>query len=155
MKSLMQMVGLPVVCGERRLGFVQAVSLSSRGDSVIGLNMQRNLHSAVWIPEQQIRVLGQMCVVIEKAPFVKAKTPFKLGHVCDTSGLRLGFVTDAQIDELTRMVETIEVSFGPIDDLLYGRRLFKRFTVDPLTGDVVVPSIQEDGISGVERGKLS
>ena len=36
-------------------------------------------------------------------------------------------------------MQAIEVSFGPLDDMLYGRRWLQDFTFDHASGDVVVP----------------
>ena len=56
---------------------------------------------------------------------------FRLGRVQDTSGIRLGTVTDALINPETLEVEALEISNGPLDDLLHGRWLANDFVLRP------------------------
>jgi uncharacterized protein YrrD len=145
-----RLIGLPVVCGEKRLGRVSAVTLTRVGDRVAGLLVQSGLHGAKWIPTEAILCVGAISVLVKADGGGKQSAkPTRLGRVCDTSGMRLGCVTDARLDEQTLAVDALEITFGPLDDLFVGRRWVRSFTVHPESGDIVVPCERMD--AGEER----
>lgn len=53
----------------------------------------------------------------------------QLGPVWDTSGLRVGMVTDAYLDGRTGQVSGLEISLGPLDDFRFGRMLTRDYVV--------------------------
>lgn len=132
------MIGLPVVREGSRLGVVDGVNVSPNGRSLAGLYLQTGSLRAGYLPAESIRLLGENAVLADGASSRRAKR-FALRRARDTSGLKLGVVTDALIDESALSVEAVELSFGPIDDLLRGRRWVDSFSVDPFSGDVIVP----------------
>lgn len=154
MKRLNQMIGLPVMCGERRLGFVSSLCLSTDAHDLTGLNMRRGLHASMFIPASCIHVMEDTRVEVAAGQRERARKALRLGPACDGEGMRLGVVSDAAIDERTLRVKALELTFGPVDDLLRGRRWIRRFTVDPATGEVIV-SLEEDDGCKHERGKPS
>jgi len=134
------LIGLPVICGEKRLGRVSAATLSRDGGSLAGLTVQGGLSGAWWVPAEAILCLGALCVLVRSGGGRRrGPRPFHPGRVSDTSGMRLGRVADARLDERTLAVDALEITFGPLDDLLVGRRWVRGFTIHPLTGDVMVP----------------
>ncbi|HML46474.1 MAG TPA: hypothetical protein PKE04_06965, partial [Clostridia bacterium] len=90
-----------------------------------------------FIPADAIRVLGANAILVEDAPLSRSPR-FTLRRVRDTSGLKLGQVTDALVDENDLSIQAVELSFGPLDDLLRGRSWVRSYTVDPESGDVIV-----------------
>ena len=121
MKRLNEVIGLPVMCGGQRMGFVSALCLSPDAHDVIGLNMQRSFRGGIFVPESGIRRLGERFVEIDRP-----------------QGMQLGLITDAAIDEQTLHVTALEISFGPLDDLIGGRRWVHRFTAEAHTGRIVI-----------------
>ncbi len=146
-----RLIGLPVICGERKLGRVSAATLTRDGSRLAGIVVQGGLRSAHWVPAEEILCLGTLCVLIRSAGRKRQEQPFRLGRVSDTSGLRLGCVTDARLDEQTLAVDALEITFGPLDDLLTGRRWVQSFTIHPGSGDVVVPCERAEAITNEER----
>lgn len=140
MTRMNRLIGLPVLFEGKRVGRVSAASLSPCGTRLEGLFVQSGLAGAKWVPGEQIRVLGEVSVVIGSTPQKRSQGKlFIPGKVSDTSGMRLGSVTDARLDSRTLSVDALEITFGPIDDLLQGRRWVQSFTVQPGSGDVVIP----------------
>jgi uncharacterized protein YrrD len=133
-----RLIGLPVVREGSRLGTVDGVNVSPSGLSLSGLFLQTGRLRAGYLPASSITLLGESCVLAEGAPAKRVKR-FTLRRARDTSGLKLGIVTDALVDEQALAVKAVELSFGPIDDILRGRRWVTSFSVDPSSGDVIVP----------------
>ena len=71
---------------------------------------------------------------------------YRLFRVTDPEGARLGVVTDALLHEDTLRVAALEISAGPLDDLIDGRFYATAFTVRPAgeTGHVTIPSAREE-----------
>ncbi|MDR1568947.1 MAG: hypothetical protein LBS72_00485 [Oscillospiraceae bacterium] len=133
-----RLIGLPVVREGRRLGVVDAVSYSRCGKRLAGLHVQGNALRSGYLSAESISLLGENAVLSVSEPTGRGDR-FTLRRVRDTSGLKLGVVTDALLDETALSVEALELSFGPIDDLLQGRRWVNAFSVDPKSGDVIIP----------------
>lgn len=137
MTRMNRLVGLPIVQGGTRIGVVDAVSPTRCGRHLAGVHMQGRALRAGFIPADVIRVLGANAILVEDAP-LKRTPRFALRRVRDTSGLKLGQVTDALVDENDLSIQAVEISFGPLDDLLRGRSWVRSYTVDPESGDVIV-----------------
>ncbi len=153
MTRMNRLIGLPVVCGEKKLGRVCAVMLTRDGGQLSGLMVQGGLRGARWVPAESIVCLGTLSILIAPGGSKKPEQhPFRLGRVCDTGGMRLGCVTDARLDEQTLAVEALEITFGPLDDLFVGRRWVQGFTIHPGSGDIVVPYVRTDAAAREERG---
>jgi uncharacterized protein YrrD len=120
------------------LGVVDGVNVSPCGHRLAGLFLQTGKLRAGYLPAESIRLLGENAVLADGGATRRVKR-FALRRARDTSGLKLGVVTDALIEEQALSVEAVELSFGPIDDLLRGRRWVDDFSVDPSSGDVIVP----------------
>ena len=152
MTRLNRLIGLPVICGEKKLGRVSAATIARDGGRLAGLTVQGGLGSAKWVPAEAILCLGAVCVLVRsEGGKRRGPRPFYPGRVSDTSGMRLGRITDARVDERTLAVDALEITFGPLDDLLVGRRWVRDFTIHPLTGDVVVPCEWAEAGANEER----
>jgi uncharacterized protein YrrD len=148
-----RLIGLPVICGEKKLGRVSAVTLARDGGRLAGLMVRGGLHGARWVPAEAVLCLGALSILVRADGGKRQEgQTFRLGRVSDTSGMRLGCVTDARLDEQTLDVDALEITFGPLDDLLIGRRWVRGFTIHPVSGDVVVPCGPMDAGAGEERG---
>ncbi len=147
-----RLIGLPVICGEKRLGRVSSVMLTRSGDRLSGLMVQGGLRSARWVPAESILCLGTLSILVRNDGGKRQEAqPFRLGRVSDTGGMRLGCVTDVRIDEQTLGIDALEITFGPLDDLFIGRRWVRGFTIHPDNGDVIVPCEPMDAAVGEER----
>ena len=119
----------------RRMGLVEHVALSADGQDVQGLILQRRglLRRKRYVPFQSIALWGEKTVSVtaeERIPKSVRKTPDIEGlRVLDTSGERLGWVTDALVEETTGRVLALEVSRGYVDDFISGRIRVRDFTM--------------------------
>jgi len=137
---MQRMIGLPVILGQKKVGLISDVRLTPNGQELSGLMVRSGLSGPKWVAREHIRILGGVSVLAD-APVgrVPGGVGCRLGQVCDTSGLKLGSVTDVWIDPESFRVLAIEVSNGPLDDLLEGRVWIRRFSVQPENGRVLVP----------------
>jgi len=116
------LIGLPVIRGGKTIGLLEQAVLDESGRRLRGIVVREGIGGAKWIDCEDIRTIGGVSILVS-GEFRKLpkEAGFRLGHVQDTAGLRLGTVTDALINPDTMEVEALEISNGPVDDLLYGR----------------------------------
>lgn len=127
-----RVVGLPVVLGERMVGHVERTVLSRDGRQLRGLMIRRGLGSARWVSREAVGVVGDVSVILSCAPArMPRDTDFSLRTVKDESGLTLGRVTDVWLCPETLSVTALEITLGPMEDLLTGRLRVTDWTVQP------------------------
>lgn len=137
-----RLIGLPVIAQGRQVGHVQRAVLRPDGRALAGVVIRDGLRMAKWVEAGSIELLGKLSVLSAGKP---ARVPkgagFKLFRVTDADGLRVGVVTDAMLDESTLRVTALEISSGPVDDLIDGRWFALAFDVraQGSTGHVTIP----------------
>lgn len=138
MTSLRRLIGMPVVCGDELVGYVERGVLSEQARRLKGLVVRRGLGGAKWIPSRMIDTLGSRCVIATgdatRMPKV-AQTSFSQAFL--TTGQRLGTMTDALISPETFAVVALEVGGGPLFGLMGKRRYLTRYSVRPESGHCV------------------
>ena len=142
MTGLKKMIGLPVIIDGRTMGNVMRGVLTEDGRSLRGLVMRSGLRGARWLPREQISLVGHLSVIANgKTVRLPRHADYRLFRVSDPEGTRLGIVTDALLNEETLRVMALEISAGPLDDLLDGRWYATAFTVHPGKdrGHVTIP----------------
>lgn len=133
--------GMPVIMEGKKSGQVIRAVLNRDGRSLRGLMIRSGYLGPRWLERKQIRVLGKVSVIANGKPGKPPKdADYRLFRVSDADGERLGIVTDALICEDTLRVAALEISSGPMDDLIYGRWYATAFSVLPgqTTGHVTV-----------------
>ena len=141
MTGLKKMIGLPVIMDGKTAGSVLRGVLTEDGRSLRGIVMRGGLRGARWLPREQIDLIGQLSIIGRgKTAKVPKEADYRLFRVSDPDGARLGVVTDALLQEDTMRVTALEISQGPLDDLLGGRWYTTAFTVRPAgeTGNVTI-----------------
>lgn len=141
------MIGLPVIMDGKAAGSVLRGVLTEDGRSLRGIIMRGGLRGPRWLPREQITLLGNLSVIGRgKTCKVPKEAEYHLFRVSDPEGTRLGIVTDALLQEETMRVAALEISEGPLDDLIGGRWYATAFTVRPAgdTGHVTVPCQREE-----------
>lgn len=146
-----RLIGLPVIHNAQRVGNVLSAPLERDGHALAGIVVQGGLHSPRFISREHITLLGNMSVMVDTQPRERPPVFCRPGRVRDTGGLRVGWATDIRLNERTLFVDAIEVSFGPIDDMLYGRRWMQDFTLDSVSGDIVIPWFSLESLERSER----
>ena len=137
-----KLIGLPVIRNGKQIGTVERGVLQKDGKSLAGLLIKEGLRAARWIDADGIVLLGQLSVLCRTSPVRPPKdSAFRLFRVTDANGLRIGIVTDALISEDSLSVAALEISAGPVDDLIDGRFFATRFDVKSTgnTGHVTIP----------------
>ena len=141
------MIGLPVIVNGRQRGNVLRGVLAKDGKSLRGLVIRGGLRGARWLSREQISLVGKISVIAKgKAGRVPKDAAYHLFRVTDPDGTRLGVVTDALFNEETLRVSALEISGGPLDDLIDGRWYATAYHVRPIgeVGHVTVPAIREE-----------
>lgn len=127
-----RIVGLPAVCGEKVVGHVERAIPDEGARSLRGLVIRRGLGSAKWADRSAIAVLGDVSVILEAKPVrVPRRGSAALGPVKDESGLTLGRVTDLWVNPETFAITAMEISLGWMEELHGGRRVIRRWMIQP------------------------
>lgn len=146
-KGLKKMIGLPVILDGRSSGNVIRGVLERDGRALRGVVIRSGLAGARWLPREQIELLGQFSLIANGPPEkVPKDAVYRLFRVTDPDGERIGIVTDALLNEKTLRVTALEISCGPIDDLINGRWYATSFHVRPAgeTGHVTLVRAREE-----------
>ena len=144
MTSLKRLIGLPVVLDGRGAGYVMRGVVTRDGRKLRGLVVRSGIQGARWLPREQITLMGKVSIIgtgeTRKLP---RDAEYRLFRVSGADGARLGVVSDCIIHNETLQVMALEVSLGPVDDLIFGRWLATCFNVRPgtvsMTGHVYIP----------------
>ncbi len=125
-------LGLPAILGERMVGHVERAVLDRDGRRLRGLMIRRGLGSARWVEREGVGVLGDVSVILGRAPVrMPRDTDFSLRTVKDESGLTLGWVTDLWLSPETLAVTALEITLGVVEDLRKGRLRVEEWAVQP------------------------
>ena len=136
------MIGLPVMIDGKEAGNVLRGVLSDDGRSLRGVVMRGGITGPKWLPRDQIDLVGKLSVIARGKPGkIPREADFRLFRVSDGEGMRLGIVTDALLYEETLRVAALEISAGPLDDLIDGRWYATAFSVRSAgrRGHVTIP----------------
>ena len=147
MTGLKKMTGLPVILNGKAVGSVLRGVLTEDGRSLRGIVVRGGLWGARWIPREQIALVGRISVIASgNTGRVPRGAGYRLFRVSDGDGMRLGIVTDALLNEETLRVSALEISAGPMDDLVDGRWYATAYHVQPRGeyGHVTVPYGREE-----------
>lgn len=137
------LAGLPVILRGRVCACVELPVLEKDGRQLRGLVVRHGFGGAKWVDRKDISVVGSVSVIVREKP---AKVPqgadFSLQSVHDASGLTLGRVSDAWLDENTLRVEALEILPGLIEAIVSGPLRCESFAVCPTPdepGRVLIP----------------
>ena len=142
MTGMNRLIGLPVIWEGRQIGTVMRGVVAQDGKRLRGLVVRGGLRASRWIAAEDIALLGRLSVISRQRP---ARLPrcagYRLFRVTDADGARIGVVTDVVLDEKSLRVTALEISSGPVDDLLSGRWFATAFDVKSggATGRVTIP----------------
>lgn len=148
MTGLKKMIGLPIILNGEAAGYILRGVLERDGRTLRGVVIRSGFSGARWLPRSQILLIGKVSVIAEgKTMKVPRDAAFRLFRVTDAEGSRLGVVTDALLNEETLHVAALEISSGPLDDLIGGRWYATAFHVRPAgeTGHVTIARTREEG----------
>lgn len=147
MTGLKKMIGLPVILDGKASGSVLRGVLERDGRTLRGVVIRSGLTGARWLPKGSIDLLGQFSLIGRGKPEkVPKDASYRLFRVTDPEGDRIGIVTDVLLNEKTLRVAALEISSGPLDDLIDGRWYAASFYVRPAgeTGHVTLVRPREE-----------
>lgn len=128
MMRMSSLTGLPVVLGGKVQGHVEQPVLTPDGKRLRGLTIRQGLRGARWIDRSDVMVLGGVSVVIGSKPGrMPPDADFTLSSVTDSTGLRLGLVTDVYLDPLSLRVAALEITLGLVEALTCGPLLCREY----------------------------
>ena len=148
MTGLKKMIGLPVILNGRPGGNVLRGVLEKDGRALRGVVIRGGAAGTRWLPRSGIDLLGQFSLIGRGKPEkVPKDASYRLFRVTDPEGERIGVVTDALLNEKTLRVTALEISSGPVDDLIDGRWYAVSYHVRPAgeTGHVTLVRAREEG----------
>ena len=139
MRNLRSLTGMPVVCGNRRLGRALRGELTGDLRQLEGIWFGGGLRGTRYVPAEKVQLLGSVAIMVDDTG-ERRRMPAKptLLRAVSTDGRLLGAITGAWIDEVSFTVSGVELSTGLWDDLLHGRRVVDRYTVRPESGEVII-----------------
>lgn len=151
MRRFSEISGLAVVMRQtgRRIGKVERIAPSRDGQRVEGLILLAHggLRKRRFVPLGSIALWGEVAVAVTSvqplAQELRRRAELPGLPVLDTAA-RLGWVTDAFLEEESGCIRSLEVSRGIADDFLTGRFLVSDFTLRP-DGVVAVTEFAGDG----------
>ena len=142
--SLNAMIGRSVIWQDQKLGFVERAFPNAQKRSVEGLVVRRGLGVARWISREDILLVGESCIVVQRKPQrVPEKKSAVPGRVFLTSGECAGEVTDVIVETDTMRLAALEVCQGPFYRLMGRRAYAAQFhaNVDGEDGDITAPQL--------------
>ena len=145
MRTLRALIGMPVVCGRRRIGRALRGQLSEDMLALQGIWISAGIRGTRFVPAERLELLGRVFVMAEDSGRRgrMGRDPLPARAV-STDGRRLGAVTGAGIDEVTFAVTALELSAGLWDDLARRRQWVARYTVNRETGEVIIDPAEEE-----------
>ena len=127
-----RILGLPAVCGGRVVGHVERAVPDEEGRQVTGFIIRRGMGSAKWADRRTVSVVGDVSVILgEKPGRIPKGSDLAITAVKDESGLTLGRVTDWWITRDGLNITALEITLGPLEDILSGRRKIAQWAVQP------------------------
>ena len=153
MRRLRALAGMPVVCGNRRVGRLLRGELTEDLKQLEGVWINAGLRGTRYIPAEALEMLGSVAVLSEDSGRRRRMEPSALPmRAVSTDGRRMGAITGAEIDELSFAVTALELSAGLWDDLTRGRTRVTRYTVNRESGEVVIePAADEREVGAHEE----
>ena len=145
MTGMKRLIGLPVVVDGKQIGTVARGVVRPDGRALLGLVVREGIKSSRFLPAEDIGMLGRLSVIGTKKPErMPREAGYRLFRVTDANGARVGLVTDVMLDEKTLRVTALEISSGPVDDLIDGRWFATAFHVRSYggVGHVTIPCRQ-------------
>lgn len=141
------MIVPPVIPDGRAGGNVIRGVPEQDGRVLRGVVIRSGPTGARWLPREQIELPGQLSLIArgepEKAPKDAA---YRLFRVTDPDGEQIGIVAETLLNEKILRVMALEISSGPIDGLIDGRRYATSFHVLPAgeTGHVTLARARDE-----------
>ena len=155
MRNVRGLIGMPVVCGSRRFARVLRVELAEDLTRLEGLWVGAGLRGTRFIPSEALELIGEVAIHADGTGLRRRMSgPTPLRRAISTDGRRLGAITGAEVDELSFRVTALELSAGVWDDLMDQRQTVTRYTVNRVSGEVVIDPPDDERMVNDDEERL-
>lgn len=145
MRTIRSMTGMPVVCRSKRIGRLVQTDLSTDLKQLEGIWVDRGLRGTRYIASDQLEMIGRVAVMTDNPGKKKRFTASTLlMRAVGTDGGRIGAIVGAEIDELSFIVNSLELTCGFWDDLYNRRVRIEHFSVCPERNEVIIMDSTND-----------
>lgn len=149
MRKIRSLIGMPVICRRRRIGHLLQAELSDDMRRMEGVWVDAGLRGTRYIPAEQLCMIGEMAVMADHGGQRKKCSARPIvQRAVSTDGSRIGAIVGAEVDEISFLVQSLELSRGFWDDLLHGRIRIETFSVQD--GRIIVSEAAEASSEEVE-----
>lgn len=139
MRKLRNLTGMPVICRRQKIGRVIQAQLGNDLSALDGIWVDCALRGTRYISAEHIGTIGEVAVIADHRGVRKRMNAGSLVYrAVSTDGRRLGAIVDAEIDEVSMLVCSLELSGGFWDDLYNGRSSVRRFSVNESAVETVI-----------------
>lgn len=149
-RRLKNLIGMPVVCRRQKIGRLIQADLSTDLTRMEGVWIDGGLTGTRYISSEHLSMIGKSVILADSRGSRRRTSVHPLlRRAVSTDGRRIGAIVGAQIDEISFLVCTLELSRGFWDDLWYGRLQIRDFNARG--AEIIVPVwTQQTGREGKE-----
>ena len=144
MRKLRNLTGIPVICNRKKIGRVIQAQLSDDLSALEGIWVDCALRGTRYIAAEHIGTIGEVAIIADhrgKRRRMNARS--MIYRAVSTDGRRIGAITGAEIDEVSLMVNALELSRGFWDDIYNGRSIIRKYSVNAEAGETVIVDSNE------------
>lgn len=139
MRKLRNLIGLPVIVNRQRIGRLVQAELSGDLGRLKGIWVDCGLRGTRYISSEQLKLIGEMAVIADdRGKRRRCRSVFPCYRAISACGQRLGAIVGAQIDELSFIVTSLELTRGFWDDLFSGRECVTKYAMNDRMTEVIV-----------------
>ena len=129
MRKLQNLTGMPVICRRRKIGRLLKAELSDDLKRMEGVWVDSGLMGTRYIPAEQLNMIGEMAVLADsRGRRRRCNIRSLLCRAISTDGQRIGAVVDAEVDEISFLVNALEITHGLWEDVFLGRSRAEGFS---------------------------
>lgn len=139
MRKIRNLIGMPVILHRQKIGRLIQADLSGDLKRMEGIWVDSGLKGTRYIPAEQLSMIGERAIMADhRGKRVKCTPKPLLYRAISTDGSRLGAIVGAEVDELSFLVQALELTCGFWDDLVDGRRRVEDYNAVPGGNEVIV-----------------
>ena len=146
MRKLRNLAGMPVICHRKKIGRLVQAELSPDYTRMEGIWVDCGLKGTRYIPVEQLSMIGERAVLSDsRGRRRRCNVHSMLRRAVSTDGARLGAIVGAEVDELSFLVCSLELTRGFWDDMRAGRSRVEHFNAQKDGAEIIVlDSTQEE-----------
>lgn len=143
MRKIRNLIGMPVICRRQKIGRLVQADLSADLRHMEGIWVDCGLRGTRYIPAEQLSMIGEKAVLADDRGRRKRCACTSMLHLAvSTDGNRMGAIVGAEVDEISFLVHSLELTRGFWDDLYHGRTRVSAYNVQD--GDVIIIDSTQD-----------